>query len=1108
MIIQAFISGVRFTDFSYSTNGTDFTSVSITNNYYSFKSYLAAISAALPNSWGIEYDQTLDRVKYTAGSGSLYITLDNVSQADLLGFSSVSTGEMTADTSGNAGPYGCCPIRKLHVSSPLPGVKPELATFRHNRSRSFSWGQGTRYQLKMVADYDDKERILSGPITAGKTRVGDWTASSVFSSSNLSGYLDGSFLNLSTVEVLQADYEGHLQFEGDFIAPSSAHNESEEVKDPFWGYTSRGYSLNYYALIEGLPYRFCEIDTGLPDTTRTVSATLIIDNSQKATSKVDRLKGLAAASGVTLGILDPSNSLGIFSKPTVEIQIESDVAYNATSITLAASTDSLPSSGTVFLGNEVLAYTGNTGSTGSPANTLTGVTRPYGPGYDYGTGTVQKYKTVTDKKKAWQGSQVSLYAQLVDAFGRAVDTAWGGSYTRNVGVFSLQGLPGYDGGVWVLDCEDLIRRFSRPVVAGAVGKVAPYEISGVFEPGGINPTDAAYTIVDNKNATIEAVYTFLYNGAQYEVVIDVDLSSVVGSRYASLLKSVQNALDFVNGTTDPNDIFTDVFGIEYLVGEISWFSVMPDNVRIENDGTFLIQTKTVYDYSDLAGLPNISGDLVFRPKAGELLPSWLPKASTMGIWVGNGDDLQTEHILDAITGLSATSQDFVIIEQPAKNPDTLGSFPDSGLAVLGGESNEDGQLFSYSGKTTLGEKTILTGIQRLEGNQTSSVKPGAEVVKAELIEGSAGTAIATVIESSGFATGARGTFDTLPKGYGYAIESQFFVNDATSGADVVTSLLGGPGSITNMRFVLTRGHSLDQMFGGLLTAFGLSLAWVRVGSYLKVGCVATTTAGQIEQYTITDTDLEAGASGSIRRIGTSPNVVQVKQSTSMLGAGGASFTYRIIEDVAARGTQSATLNLFGLDNSNFYTFAEMAVARLADGSFAQTAYELKVSGERDYLAGQLVRLNLTYPGLWDFQEETTGLTGLARILEVSRDLNRNSVTLVVLVNGPSKFEMLCPVAFVTNYNPAGPTLTVTDASIFKAGDAIRIEMPGVENGAGHSTFQETTVHSISSNDITLSAALTFTPNAYTVVTYVQDDNSDITEAHAGFTHVGDGGRYS
>lgn len=91
MIIQAFISGPRFMSFRYSTDGASYTAATIAAGYYSFKSYLAKIEAELPNSWGCEYDEAADRVQFTRGSGSLYIILDNQSQADLLGFSALAT---------------------------------------------------------------------------------------------------------------------------------------------------------------------------------------------------------------------------------------------------------------------------------------------------------------------------------------------------------------------------------------------------------------------------------------------------------------------------------------------------------------------------------------------------------------------------------------------------------------------------------------------------------------------------------------------------------------------------------------------------------------------------------------------------------------------------------------------------------------------------------------------------------------------------------------------------------------------------------------------------------------------------------------------------------
>ena len=1107
VIIQSLMSGPAFEKVVYSGSAGSGT-ITITG-WPSFKELIAQISAGLPSGWSCAYSETLDRVQIIAGSNTLNFSFSSLSFAEALGFSATDLlNNTTTQTAPNA-PKSLCPLIKAHYSNPVPGNKPELRTYRHGRANSVSWGKGTRYQIETIVLYENAERILSGSLSSGKVRVGLYSASSAYSGSNQTGYLDGFIIGQPSVEVLQDEQENHCVITFVLSVPDTAHTD-EPLKDSFWGLTSRGYSLNYYTLIEGLPYRFCEVDPGLTDSNRTVSATLVIDNSQTMTTKIDRQKGLSGASGCVLGILDPLNSLGIFSKPTFEVQIASAVAYNATQITLAASTDSLPSSGFVFLGTECLKYTGNTGSSGSPANTLTGITRPFGPGYDYGLQTVQRFRTVTNTKKAWQGTVVRLFAMLLDPFGRPVDDAWEDTYYRQVGGFQVQGLPGYDNGLWVLDCKDIIRRLTQPVVAACSGQVSPFDNIDIIDALQSQGSEASQIIVDNNNGYIRAGYEYTDehgNGSgQY---FDINMAgSGSPNRFASLAESLEYALNTINAQTIPDS--ASVLGSALGVFNVTHFSVLPENFRTEDNGVIVAQTKCVFDVFDNIGMPELTGSLWFQPHTEHPTPSWVTKK----VVVAEFNRCIDETITDVVGLFDGTTTDFVVLEQTAKNAEALGTFPDAGYAVLGGESNEDGQLVEYSDKLAFGSRIILQNLVRLEGNPQSTIKKGKTVTSAQLIEGSVGKLAATMLESSGFATSARGAFDTLPKGYGYALLADDYVQDATSGSDSVmaTSLLGAPATIPNLRFALTQGHSLEEIFSGILSAFGFCLAWVRHGSELQIGIVGTYTVGHNQNYTITDTDLIAGKAATIKQIGTSPNVVTVRQATSMLGKGGAQYTYRIVEDCAARGTQAATVSLFGLDNSNFFTIAEQFAARLADGSFAQTAYELTVTGERDYLAGQLVRIETTYPGLWDFQREDQGFSGQARIISVARNLSTNKVKLVVLVNGLSQFLNLCPVAFVTNYSTASgsPKLSVTDSSFWNMDNSrgIRIEKPGVNNGSGHSVFFETTVTEIAGNVLTLNDALPFPPSSYTVATYPQDDGVLQDFQKDNFCHINDGSRYS
>ena len=1083
----------------YSTGGA-FTTAEI-SGWRPFKDYLGALTAELPNSWSISYDETSDRVKFTPGTGSLAIRFESASMAKTLGNSSQTVSTMTTETALDLAPMGITPIDHLHIADPVSGNKPDLRVFRHGRAHSVSYGSAKNYRVNVRLDPANFERLQEGPCGVGKVRIGDYLASSVYSSSDVGGYLDGYILSQRdlTLENIEVNIGGSSRFE--IVAPNEAHSTSAEPSDVFWGHLDRGYSLNYFATIEGVPYRFIEKDVGFSSGDYSDSASLIIDTSQKVQHKIDRIKGISGASGVTLGILDPDNELRIFERATVQIPIASDVDYNDTTISLSADSTNFGTSGTVYLGKEALKFTGNTGPSGSPANQLSGITRPFGEGYDYNSKTGEKFRTVTSRKRVWDGCEVDLRAMLLDPYGNAVGETYSDDYQRKVYSGEVEGVPGYDSGVWIVQTRDLIRRLTRKIGQGTSAKTAPIAQQNQIGITGLALNDFSGVWVRTRSTDRLLCTIYASDGStETTTTQEIGIAAMGLPSYHTLGEGFQKLFDTMLAIPMPNTtLLSEQIGIFHRV----------DNYSMNDLGNI------VFSYS-LAQIPTyfyVILSIELSPVSDPIYtaPTWLPQGAT--IWNQVGATMGPDQVMNRPTDMRGTEIDHIVLKQPPNSAAFLGSISGSGFAILEGD-NTINELIRHSGTddSSIPNHKILTGVTRnLLGESVNVFKGNREVKTAfrtyddqTAFDLSIGALACQVLESSGNA-GERGTFDALPRGFGYALKASKHVYDDGSTLQDPSKTITG--ALTDdMGLILTGGLSFADYFGGLAASVHMAFGWVRSGSDLRIGVVRTTTSGNEEEYTITDDDLLAGDSASIQRVAGGPNQVIVKQGESPMFNAKNQYTYRILEDMLARGTISETANLYGMPEAVFYDKAESLAISLVNHGSSEIAYRLKVKPSRDWLAGQMVRVDLNHPALYDWKNSGSGLSDVARIVEVSRDLSSGNCEIVIMAGAVNYYPALCKASVVTGYDGTGSDgiLTVQDASIFRSGEVARVYNPGTPQA------EEKRVLSVdlSTNEVTISGLLSFTPtNNYTTASYPKDDNANISARQESHAHVSDGGSY-
>ena len=181
---------------------------------------------------------------------------------------------------------------------------------------------------------------------------------------------------------------------------------------------------------------------------------------------------------------------------------------------------------------------------------------------------------------------------------------------------------------------------------------------------------------------------------------------------------------------------------------------------------------------------------------------------------------------------------------------------------------------------------------------------------------------------------------------------------------------------------------------------------------------------------------------------------------------------------------------------------------MVNTSSTEVAYKMKLRPSRDYLAGQLVRFNITSPQVFDWKTSSLGLTGIGRIMEVTRSLVSGEVEITVLTGATVLLAPLCPVAIYASHtvNTDGNTVvTVSDSSIFSANDPVRFYNPGA-NVAEEK--QIISVDFTAPNTFIFTGTFGITPAAgYTVCTYPLSSNGAITAKQDAHVHFGDGSQY-
>ena len=526
----------------------------------------------------------------------------------------------------------------------------------------------------------------------------------------------------------------------------------------------RGYSSIYYLMIEGIPYTFTEqtplrVDDDAIATAaagRTTTKGLIIDNSSRISMETDRASGIGRGAAVNFtlaykdleeaGLLD-----AIFARATLQTEMTADATATAT--TISADTTGFDASGAIYFGREYITYTGVSGTA------FTGCTRGVvGYTYKHELSSVSQSRWIQARPLIWRGRFVTLYESIVDRSGRVLDSQFGtGDYTREIwrGYIDKPPKPGPIG--MGIECLPMCR-----LLANDIGYSVKWEDDRLHFPfSSTNPAGTPFPgFYDDGTGTVELEITFTGSSA----------GSAISPYKASVAQTQQN-------------YFIDPTLYLQLLGEDIRSAVQADLPEFRFEGIdYLFDPMSAVGgrlfFTDSGGAVTITQILFsVSPAQG---PYFLQPCSLQlwdESWRGTYVNVPFKEKLDAKNDFP-----YLIVQKLAGEGAQDFDVIVPGIGVLSeGDNSEIVRWDSVVDADTFTSKIAIRLSARGVG-----VSPRVDIIKEGwTLEAAVGDVLTvqknmlTILESSG-TTSSRGTYDTLPLGFGLGIPETLMDLDTVS----------------------------------------------------------------------------------------------------------------------------------------------------------------------------------------------------------------------------------------------------------------------------------------------------------------------------------------
>ena len=780
-----------------------------------------------------------------------------------------------------------------------------------------------------------------------------------------------------------------------------------------WGtQLERGYSTLIVAEIEGIPVRWVEraVATAADDTApastsgTTTDPSLVIPMGMTQAVDIDRQTGIA--NGRAMDVILDLDQMGdtaraLFVRPSLKTILTADVTNPAATTIAVASTTGFAASGGFWLGREHLTYTSVT------ATTFVGCTRGVS-GYPWVhiSNGASGYSFATDTPMYWRGRNVTLKEYLVSPDGRMVGTGWtDADYSGVIWRGYIDTEPQVQARLMTFRALPIERRLAANLGTSAEAKLAvPRPVGGrrgVGLPADIYVTDSDKLIIIRES-----------DGESIQVPQNGPTGATTMLRWTSQALSDAEAYFGLSW-----DWYIDVADLTGRQGTEfpQWLRVgVPSGYRVESRAWFV--GEMIWDYDFSVG------------QSGALWRGLMTANSSPNPWL----------FLDS--GLD-------VVGRPE-------AWPASGYGII--EVDGQKEVVAWDTVDTSYEDDGLYSI-RLSQRElvgTPRVNPWADGATITALSGHIGTieeALRTLITSSG--TGERGSFDTLPAGYGLGMPDAWLDLSDYPANSVIAEALGDGGA------------SVADLLGGWLALWQQCIAQVEDGADLVLRAIKTTVMDGANIPELTASDIILGTVQSMGLI-EGPNSITI--DAGVLGQG----TEIKVRDVPR--VQSEDWRTWELTAPSLSTTSSVGLAiELLSLSDGQQAVKVGVRPSFSAELGDLLRVTATHPEVYDWGTGDTATSILARVVGIERDIYTGERALTLLMPGQlANVRPLCPSAQVTAWTST--TIAVIDTVAltgFGVGSQILLYVAGDESATATARSITAITTTGATTEITISSAI-------------------------------------
>ena len=742
-----------------------------------------------------------------------------------------------------------------------------------------------------------------------------------------------------------------------------------------WTAARYGWSPVYYLTIEGIQVVWAEAALGLslPPGYTAEAAALHLESAAIGVEQVDRQRGVAVTAPMSFALLDHAQTTAALSRWSAETRLTDVADYNDATL-LVQSTAAFPASGSLYLGKELITYTGKTGTS------FTGCTRGVcGYAYTHRPGT--SGQTVTNAPRYWLGRAVTLWAKPCDQGGAVPGTA-----------LATDAVEVWHGRISAMPTR---RRDGFAFTAESLDRVLDTELAG--RVSGTIKSVGSKAIVD-ADAVMEIAID-LYDAAgltvgSYTMARPIWAGSNYSDGDAVPVQTVRDRTSLVWADWVAGQNLTAVFG------DLKWSPLNGGGWQ----AAILLKLNASIEQAD---------SRMYKPVVSDGQQSTIPGGMAAAVriapgWTTPSDPCDPTGVRQ---GVQVEFSDALAADISA--PGLLRVKLDSGENQFAFDDvSSDGALVYLSTK----KPTAFPFAQAI----------GKPCHVSQESNGDMTDLLLRSMESSGVA-GVRGTYDALKQGLGYGIdESRIAVASVTSQQPLTLYGTYEPD-----------GRSFGDIFGGALALWRRAIVGRVDGGAWALTCVSTDPGGTANADSLTDASLLAHEGDPVESVerALSPNSVTVRVPQA---SGDIVSIYNANADIEASGRREVEYLIPAFDSGQVIDAADTLVVGLFAADHTAQAARLRVGPWVTAQVGDMVYLDgITHPALWDWATGTQGYTGAARVVGRMLDPVSLQVTLTVLLAGGVKVAALCPSMLVSAHtgaanNPASLTVNARYYSALSA----------------------------------------------------------------------------